>query len=475
MAGIVSAQQKIFPSFPPDSVTSLIDRNQMMEQLGIRFPNLIPASEDPNRPPFTKPGNKPNEWTDDMGYLPQSPVGYIINRTDFGLWLNYTEKPSQVGVYTPVNLLKTEDGTAVTSPGLWWNKRRPEVERLCQQEIWGVIPQAASLLKVSWDVQTVSIADSIFGKFEVRELTGNVDISSYPALKHQPQIKARLFLPVNARNVPVIIQYAWFSFPPHPVYIKECISRGWGFMQMDCNALQPDNGGFLTDYLIGLVNKGNWRKPEDWGTLAAWSWGISRLIDYFETDDAVDAKRIGITGHSRYGKAALVTMAYEPRLATAYVSCSGVGGTAPLRRHWGEDIENVAWESEYHWLAGNFMKWIGPLKEGQYLPRKSELLPVDAHTLLSLCAPRPVLVTGGTRDSWTDPYGMFLTCRDASPVYQLLGEKGVVMEDASPIPDKDYTEGNIAYRYHEGGHVDFLDWPVFAKWAEKILSNPNSF
>jgi hypothetical protein len=473
IAGTAFAQQKVFPSFPPENVTSLMDRDQMLEQLGVRFPDLTPDSEDSNRPPFIKPRQQPGEWTDDAGYLPQSPVGYTINRTNFGLWLNYTENPSQVGVYTPIDLLKAIDGTAITSPELWWNKRKPELQQLCQQEIWGVIPEPASSLKVSWKIQTVSTADSVFGKFEVRNLIGNIDTSSYPVLKHQPQIAARLFLPVNARNVPVIIQYAWFRFPPHPVYLQECISRGWGFVQVDCNALQPDNGSFLTDYLIGLVNKGNWRKPNDWGTLAAWSWGVSRLIDYFETDDAIDAERTGITGHSRYGKAALVTMAYEPRIATAYVSCSGAVGAAPIRRHWGEDIETVSWENEYHWLAGNFMKWLGPLKEGEYLPRKVELLPVDAHALLSLCAPRPVLITGGTHDTWTDPYGMFLTCSEASPVYQLLGVKGAIMEDARPIPDKNYTEGNIAYRCHEGGHVDFLDWSIFAQWTENFFQNKN--
>lgn len=460
-----------FPAFPPDSVTNILDRNQMMMwQLGVSLPDLPDEDQDPNRPAHTMPGKRPGQWTDAPGYLPQSPKGYLINRTPFGLWLNYTEKPEALGVYTPIDLLKANDDTPITTPELWNSKRRPELMKTCQEEIWGVIPpEAHQKNNIVWELETVSTADSAYGRFRECTILGKVDISFYPALKHQPEIKGRLYLPENARNVPLIIQYAWFRFPPHPTYLEECISRGWGFLQMDCTALQPDNSASLTDYLIGLYNKGNWRKPQDWGSLAAWSWGVSRLIDYFEETDIVDATRIGITGHSRYGKASLVTMAYEPRLAVAYISCSGAAGAAPLRRNNGQNIESVAVHSEYHWLAGNFMRWLGPLEKGGYMPRKVEKLTVDAHALLALCAPRPVFVAGGTNDSWCDSYGMYLTCRDASPAYTLLGVGGLTMEDRQPIPDKGYMDGNIAYRLHEGGHVDFLDWPAFANWAAPFL------
>lgn len=468
---ILAQQSSPFPAFPPDSVSNVIDRDQMMWQLGITLPDDIPdAADDPRRPANIMPGKRPNQWTDAPGYLPTSPNGYLINRTPFGLWLNYIEKPETVGVYTPIDLLKANDGTPVTTLKQWTSQRRPELMKTCQEEIWGVIPAEAHNLKVEWNIETVSIADSAYGRFRECTILGKVDTSSYPALKHQPEIKGRLYLPENAKNVPLIIQYAWFRFPPHPTYLEECISRGWGFLQMDCTALQPDNGAYLTDYLIGLVNKGNWRKPQDWGTLAAWSWGVSRLIDYFDTTDLVDAERVGITGHSRYGKASLVTMAYEPRLAVAYISCSGAAGAAPLRRNMGQNIESVAVPNEYHWLAGNFLRWLGPLEKGGYMPRKVEKLTVDAHALLALCAPRPVFVAGGTNDSWCDWYGMYLTCRDASPVYRFLGVGGLTMEDRQPIPDKGYMDGNIAYRLHEGGHVDFLDWPAFAEWAAPFLN-----
>lgn len=466
--------QTSFPDFPPAGVTSLMDRNQMMHQLGIGFPANLPGTrQDPNRPDHLKAKDStsvsPVKWTDDKGYLPQSPANYRINRTDFGLWLNYTEQPAQLGVYTPIDLLKAHDGTRITTPKQWWNLRRPELLTACARDVWGVIPVEAQALRVSWSVGTGKESGE-FGGYVEKRLEGTVDISGYPALKHTPVIKAVLRMPRGAKGkIPVIIQFAWPDAKPEAVYLQECLSRGWGFLMMDCTALQPDSGQYLTDYLIGLVNKGGWRKPSDWGTLAAWTWGVSRLLDFFERSTTVDATRIGITGHSRYGKAALVAMAYEPRLAVAYVSCSGALGAAPIRRNWGEDIESVVWEKLYHWTAGNFMKWMGALNEGGYMPRKSELLTVDAHALLSLCAPRPVLITGGTGDSWTDSYGMYLTCRDASPVYELLGATGVRMPDAKPLPDKDYTEGDIAYRLHTGGHIDTPDWAAFAAFAERYL------
>lgn len=475
MSCLIVHAQNSFPAFPPVDVTALMDRNQMMHQLGIEFPASLPNTlKDSNRPMHVKAKDSmavsPVKWTDDKGYLPESPANYRINRTDFGLWLNYTELPEQLGVYTPIDLLKTTDGTKVTTARQWWDKRRPELLTACQRDVWGVIPSKADSLSVRWSVESQVKSDECRAYVE-RRITGIVDKSAYPSLKHTPMIKAVLRMPLDVkRPIPVIIQFAWSDAKLDPVYMKECLSRGWGFLMMDCNALQPDNGKYLTDYLIGLLNEGNWRKPEDWGTLAAWTWGVSRLIDFFEKDNTIDEKRVAISGHSRYGKAALVAMAYEPRLSVAYVSCSGALGAAPIRRNWGEDIESVIWEKLYHWTAGNFMKWMGALNEGEYLPRKSELLTVDAHALLSLCAPRPVFITGGTEDSWTDAYGMYFTCRDATPVYELLGVKGVRMMDVKPIPDKDYMNGDIAYRYHIGGHIDTPDWPAFARFAERYFN-----
>src|SRR6201991_1420244 len=157
---------------------------------------------------------------------------------------------------------------------------------------------------------------------------------------------------------------------------------------------------------------------DEWGALRAWAWGASRAVDYFETDPSVDAKRIGIEGLSRYGKATLLAMAYEPRFAIAFVGSSGAGGAKIWRRNFGEQVENIASSSEYHWMAGNFLKYAGPATVND--------LPVDSHELIALCAPRPVFVSSGSQQvegGWVDAKGMFLGAVNAGPVYRLLGRK----------------------------------------------------
>jgi hypothetical protein len=233
--------------------------------------------------------------------------------------------------------------------------------------------------------------------------------------------------------------------------------------------LQPDNGAGLTSYLIGLVNQGNWRQPTDWGSLAAIGWGVGRIIDYFETDDAVDATKVGLARHSRWGKATMVSMAYEQRIAIAYPSCGGALGASMIRRHWGQNLENLSWEREYHWIAGSAFEWMGPVNEGEYKPRKVQDLNVDAHSLLALSAPRPVFLNGGATDTWSDAYGTYLAGEAAQPVYELLGKTGVVMNDDKPIPDVAYLEGDIGYRVHEGGHSDAFDFPAFVEFAKRYF------
>jgi hypothetical protein len=256
------------------------------------------------------------------------------------------------------------------------------------------------------------------------------------------------------------VERYWETVAPH----------GWGVCSFSPNTVQPDNGAGLTSYLVGLINKGNWRKPGDWGAIGAWAWAIGRLIDHLETDPAVNSKAIGLTGHSRYGKATLYATAFEPRIAIAFPSDAGSLGTKMNRRHWGQDLENSGTPSEYHWMAGNFLQWCGELIPGQYLPRKVENCPVDAHSLLALCAPRPVFVNGGNQSQWSDPYGMYLTVLHATPAYELLGRKGLVMMDKKPEVDASYIEGTLGFRYHNGGHTDAPDWPAFFAFADRFIA-----
>jgi hypothetical protein len=436
--------------------------------------------QDPNR--TTSNGARPSNLADPEGNWTDN-ASNTITRSGFGLWNNYDDRKAglfpgpdsaRLGMYTPIDLLKSKSGAAVTTPAQWFTQQRPAILKDVQEEVWGVVPSAAVLPSVSFATTTTS-GSTAAGAYKQKNIIGTIDISRYPQVRNRPQIRAFLRTPANATGkVPVMV-----IFSPFPgfgsffldTYWGYVAPKGWGVCIFENGDVQPDNGAGLTSYLIGLVNQGNWRKPTDWGTLAAWGWGVSRLIDYFETDTDVDATKIGLSGHSRFGKATLVTMAYEPRLAIAYPSCAGSLGTSMERRHWGQDIENSGWDQEYHWVAGNFFKWHGPLIPGQYLPRKVELMPVDAHSLLSLCAPRPVFSNAGLGDTWTDPYGIYLTSAGATPVYKLLGYEGIVMNDAKPVLDKAYISGQLGYRYHKEGHVDGPDWPAFIEFASRYFNN----
>jgi hypothetical protein len=249
---------------------------------------------------------------------------------------------------------------------------------------------------------------------------------------------------------------------PGPTWQQQVLARGWGYAEYIPTTVQPDNGAGLTEGIIGLANKGQPRKLDDWGALKAWAWGASRCLDYFETDKDVDAKQVGIEGHSRYGKASVVAMAYDPRFAIGYISSSGEAGAKLYRHIFGEQVGNVAGTQEYHWMAGNFLKYAGPLTPGD--------LPVDANELVALCAPRPVFVSGGATngDGWVDAKGMFLAAAGAGPVYRLLGKKDMGTTTFPPI-ETTLIDGDVAFRQHTGGHTPGPNWPTFLDFASKYL------
>jgi hypothetical protein len=251
------------------------------------------------------------------------------------------------------------------------------------------------------------------------------------------------------------------------------LARGWGFAVLSPTSYQADDGSGLTEGIIGLVNKGQPRTLDDWGALRAWAWGASRALDYFETDQAVDARQVGLVGHSRFGKAALVTLAYDPRFAIAYVSSSGEGGAKLYRHIFGEQISNLTSPSLYHWMDGNFLKYGGPLTPGD--------LPIDNHELIALCAPRPVFIGGGAStgdgyanpggDAWADPRGMFLAEVAAGPVYRLLGKKDLGTTEF-PLLETTLIAGDLAFRQHSGGHTPAPNWPAFLDFASRYLHAP---
>jgi hypothetical protein len=263
------------------------------------------------------------------------------------------------------------------------------------------------------------------------------------------------------------------AMPSGPSWQHQVLARGWGYASYLPFSVQADSGAGLTEGIIGLMNKGQPRvKPDDWGALRAWAWGASRVLDYFESDKSINARRVGVTGHSRFGKGALVAMAYDQRFAIAYISSSGEGGAKLYRRNnFGETVENVAAANEYHWMAPNFLKYAGPLRAHD--------LPVDANELIALCAPRPVFVGGGVikmdgpwdvsrADGWADARGMFLAEVGAGPVYKLLGKKDLGTA-AFPATGTALIDGDLGFRQHPYGHVYWPNWPTFLTFAARYI------
>ena len=216
------------------------------------------------------------------------------------------------------------------------------------------------------------------------------------------------------------------------------------------------------------------RKPDDWGALRAWAWGAARGLDYLETDPAVDARNVGIEGVSRFGKAALVAMAFEPRFAMALVGSSGEGGAKLHRRNFGEAVENLTGSGEYHWMAGNFLKY--GAAESSFGSKNAGDLPVDAHMLIALCAPRLTFISYGVPErgdaNWLDQQGSYMATVAAGPVFRLLGardigEKGDYRIARMPPVNTGMLDGELAWRQHDGGHEDRSNMKYFIAWASK--------
>jgi len=383
---------------------------------------------------------------------------------------NYDESKANPYPKLPDPLV-LKSGKKVKTPKVWWQRRRPEIVEDFDREIYGRVPSRVP--RVNWETTGTEHETKGGVPVTIKHLVGHVDNSSYPEVNVDMQLT--LTTPADAAGpVPLMMEFGFVwppgvprpnaaAIPPGPTWQEQILAKGWGYAVLLAASIQPDNGAGLTQGIIGLANHGEPRKLDDWGALRAWAWGASRALDYFETDKAVDAKQVGIEGHSRYGKAALVTMAYDSRFAIAYVSSSGEGGAKLHRRNWGELVENVAGTGEYHWMAGNFLKYAGPLTWND--------LPVDSHELVALCAPRPVFIGAGSAehgDGWVDAKGMFLAAAGAGPVYALLGKKDMGTTEFPPI-ETALIEGDVSFRQHSGGHTPAPNWPTFLTFASRYL------
>jgi len=369
--------------------------------------------------------------------------------------------------------LKLNGGQEVATADMWWKLRRPEIKEYFDREIYGRVPK--NVPNVKWRI--ISTSGDTNGHIPVitKKLLGHVDNSFYPFIN--VEISLALTVPANAKSpIPIMMEFG-FAFPPGfkltdqmrklidsmSSWQQLVLSRGSGYAILIPISFQEDNGKGLTSGIIGLTNRGQPRKLDDWGTLRAWAWGASRALDYLETDKSVDSKRVGIEGLSRYGKAALVTMAYDERFAIAFVGSSGAGGAKLLRRNFGEQVENIASTGEYHWMAGNFLRYAGPLTPGD--------LPVDAHELIAMCAPRPVFISCGSpkvEGNWVDDKGQFMAAVASGPVYKLLGKKDLGTTEFPPM-ETPLIDGEIAFRQHKGGHTTGPNWPTFVQYAERYF------
>lgn len=435
--------------------TTAQDHQNMMEQLGIKALR-------PGRSPDAKAPNHANYDESEANPFPDLP-----------------------------DALTLKSGKKVTTTTEWWHERRPEIVEDFEREVLGRVPP--NVPKVTWAV--TSTVNSKAGLFPVveKQLVGHVDNSSCPSISVDTQMT--LVTPANANGpVPVLMMFGSRAFLQRmaemmakrpelkammgtdPPSTEQLIAHGWGYAFLDPGSVQPDNGAGLTKGIIGLTNKGQPRKPEDWGALRAWAWGASRGLDYLETDKAVDAKRVGIEGVSRFGKAALVTMAFDSRFAVVLVGSSGEGGAKPHLRNFGEAVENLTGSGGYHWMAGNFLKY--GAAEASFGSKNAGDLPVDSNELIALCAPRLTFISYGIPEKgdakWLDQRGSYMATVAAGPVFRLLGAKDLgVTEDyhsaKMPPVNAGLLEGQLAWRQHDGGHTDAPNMKYFIPWADKFL------
>jgi lysophospholipase L1-like esterase len=408
---------------------------------------------------------------------------------------NYDEAKANPFPRLP-DVLTLRSGRRVTTPRQWAARRLELIEDF-EREVYGRIPK--NVPKVTWSVAGTDTGTIAGRRVVVKQLRAHVDNSAYPAI--DLDIPATLVVPADAkRPVPAMIMFNFFPnalaralgrpVPPPPAgqrvftppppapgsdapTTEQLIVDGWGFVLLDPTDVQADNGAGLRKGIIGLTNQGRPRTPDDWGALRAWGWGASRVLDYLETDRTVNAKQVAVEGVSRYGKAALVATAFDPRFAAVLIGSSGEGGAKLHRRNWGEAVESLTGTGEYHWMAGNFLEY--GASEATFGSRNAGDLPVDAHELLALCAPRLTFVSYGVPEKgdakWLDHQGSYMAAVAAQPVFRLLGARGLgvsddYMHERMPPVNVGLLDGELAWRQHDGGHTDAPNMKYFLSWAD---------
>lgn len=443
------------------------------------------------------PANNPAETYDRP--LTSTPLKDADNRTVYktqntGHVTNFYEE--KVPPYKLPDVLKMQDGRPVTSAAMWQNERRPEILKLYRSELYGRVPDTAP--KVRWEV-TSTAPGAMNGTAIQKRLVGHMGEGPDAA-----DMNVNMFLPASATGpVPAILTITFgggpaggrggarggpatgpatqargsatapaiagargargVGAPPSGDPIADILARGWGYATIGYGDIEGDTYNTSITRARKLALKPGQTKPapDEWGTVSAWAWGLSRIMDYFETDPAIDAKRVGIQGHSRLGRTVLWAGAQDPRFAVVFASCAGEVGSALTRRDFGETIDDMA--QNFYWeLAGNFQKYVGHWND----------MPGDQHFIVALNAPHGLFLNGGTGDQWSDPVGEFLSAVAAGPVFKLLGKKDLGIDKLPPL-DTPIIDGDIGWHYHTGGHAATPeDWKAFLTFAEKYLKQP---
>ena len=385
---------------------------------------------------------------------------------------NYDE--AKVGNYTLPDPLVFRSGERVLDAASWQGRRRPEIIKLYEDEIYGRVP--ASAPKSSFDL--IEAGTRVLDGAATRKHF----VVRFGEKPDGPKVNVVLYLPAKASAaapVPLLLHLVFFgglpsALPAEPAPgttkanpprtetgpVADFIARGYAYATLRYTEIEGDRADTSLTGVRRLALAPGQEKPApgEWGTITAWSWGTSRVLDALATDRAIDARRTGLIGHSRLGKTALWAGANDARFAVVFSSCSGEMGASLARRDYGESVDDVAANFPW-WLAGNFQK---------YSARWAEL-PVDAHMLIALSAPRPVFVTGGTQDQWADPRGQFLAQVAAGPVYRLLGKKDLGTEKL-PALDTPLIAGDLGFLYHTGAHtITAGDWAAFLEFAGRPL------
>ncbi len=389
----------------------------------------------------------------------------------------------KVPEYTLPDPLVMADGTKVGDAQMWRTKRRGEILELFRSQVYGRAPverPQAMTFKV-FDLEEKALDGQATRKQVTVNFTGKEDGPSMDILIYLPNAAkkpVRTFVLLNfggnhtihpdpairlstrwmRNNQKATEQSRGSSYASYPV--EKILARGYGLATIYYGDIDPDfHDGFKNGVhpAFDKLTDGE-RAPDAWGSICTWAWGLARAMDYFESDSDIDHDLVAVLGHSRLGKTSLWAGARDERFALVISNDSGCGGAALSRRGYGETVERIN-NSFPHWFCGNFKKYNG--QEGR--------LPVDQHMLVALMAPRPVYVASADEDLWADPRGEFLACKNAEPVYEMLGLKGLVVEDM-PALNSPVQKGRIGYHIRTGGHgLTEYDWQQYMDFADKYL------